>query len=273
MGVRAQSSCNVARVDSASNVVVAIKVTSASSWWRWWGLLDWDVLASVRSADVNGVRVVVIAILVCLANWRKDALSSLRVALSNQSRSALADNFLVNTLSSCKVARVGGAWVVVVAILCMARALSFVASGDGTLVLCKAEGSVDASNSVDVRVLSARVVVVAVRNWNEAASSLLVANSLDVSSVACALDWLKDASFGAIAVSLGAEVRSMASTGLLDDSLLWRAVEDEAVVSVLCNELSRDVSENTVSGLGVASVLGASIVVVADLVLVNTLSA
>lgn len=77
----------------------------------------------------------------------------------------------------------------------------------------------DTSNSMNVSVFSAVVVVVAIWGRNDTASSLEVTLWMNIKSVGRAFDCLKDTSASRITESSGTEILGNASTGLLDDSV------------------------------------------------------
>ena len=235
-------------------------------------MLRGGVSASKRSAGVGGGRVVVVTILVAFTRLPDVAISGLRVAGGNLSSSARAVERSVHTVSGLEIATVGGAHVSVVAVLLAHAAVSVLAAGGGAMVRSNAEWSVHASLVLDVVVDSAGVVIVTVRDHKLALVVVWVALVL-VASVILTLDLLIDAPTVWVAASSVARGWRRADDWSLHHSLESITLSLLALVALDCSdELSTNVNNDALSGLGVAVLFGANVVVSANLGLMDALS-
>jgi hypothetical protein len=176
-----------------------------SFWWSTFSILLWKVGASEFSiANIDSAWVVIGTVSVGLASESEFTLSGGWVASSDSSSFAVASYFLVFASSSCNIARVNSARIVVVAVGWGGDASSVVASGWSALVLVSAERFVDTSSLCNIVVDGAWVLVVTVWNWNFALSVGLVASWFEerITSSGWALDCLDDTSSCRIAMSL-----------------------------------------------------------------------
>jgi len=200
--------------------------------------------------------------------------SSLRVASSDVSRTARASDYSVDASSSAKIARVDGARIAVITILCNAGALSgAIASSSSTSIRSNAFWSVNAAGRWVEGINSTCITIITIWNNNFAFVgcwvTLVVCTSnrlasdciVNTSSLRITMGGGTCRSIRASDWSGGNSENCIASVG---DTLSWW---------FCCNQLSRDVSEYTLSSTSAATVNGADALIVTDFADVNANSA
>jgi len=200
--------------------------------------------------------------------------SSLRVASTDGSRTARAGDWSVDTSSRAKIARVDGAWILVITVLEVVFAASTrIASGDGTCIRSNTFRNMGTASRWVEAIDGAWITIITV--WNDNFTFV----GRRIALVVCASNRLADnciidTSSGRIAVSGGTCRSSWASDWKRDDSDCSIArVGDTMINWFCCNHLSRDVSEDTFSSASVAAIDGANALIVTDFCIVNADSA
>jgi len=178
----------------------------------------------------------------------------------------------VDASSRLQVAAVHSADVSVVAVLLAHLAVALLAGGGGAVVWSHAQWSVDASLVSDVVVHGAGVVVVAVGD-DQLALVVVGVALVVVAAVVLALDFLVDApAVWAAVAGVARRWRGAHNRNLHHSSLAVAFCTLALVAFCSCNELGGNVGDDALAGLGVAELLGADVVVLADFGLVDALA-
>jgi len=191
--------------------------------------------------------------------------SSLRVASSDVSRTARASDYSVDASSSAKIARVDGARIAVITILCNAGALSgAIASSSSTSIRSNAFWSVNAAGRWVEGISGTCITIITAWNNNFAFVGCWV-TLVGCTSNRLASDCIVNTSSGRIAVGGGTCRSSWASNWSGDDTINCIAsVGDTLSWWFLCNQLSRDVGEDTLSSASAATVNGTDALIITD---------
>jgi hypothetical protein len=201
---------------------------------------------------------------VVLASLSDNTFSGTWIASSNVSSSARAGDWSVDTSSSAEIARVDCARVAIIAIFRTVVASSSSASGDCAQIRRNAQRSVLTAGRWIEGVDGTSITIIAARNNNLALVRRWVASIMSASRIA-ASDCVMNTSSCRIAMSCGTSwtISASDSSGGNSESCITSII-DTLIWWFCCNQLSRDISENTVSSASIARIGCANVLIVTD---------
>jgi len=223
-----------------------------------------------RNMSWISIRRTVTVIGTCLSDF---ADSGLRIASSDVTRTARTSDWSVDASSSAKIARVDGARVAVIAVLCNIVTNSIRASSSGTCVRSNAKRSVSTASRWVESINGTCITIITAWNNNFTFVGRWV-TLVVCASYRLANNCIVDTSSCRITMSCGTCRSSWASdrSGSNSENCIT-SVSNTLIWWFCCNQLSRDVSEDTVSSASIAAINSANALIVTDFADVSASSA